>query len=185
MGNYKVTANYKPDAGSGITETSEASSTPVTDDNVTGMSTDKLFLGNQITLPTTEKFYKITAIECKNGATVSGSMVMGACEVDGSPPVDNHFLVLAYTPLTSQSGTSTTQKVNVSTSVVLLGGTKVTGFLTMDNGTGECRYLATSNQKGEKTAYGAQAPPTHDGTSIAWGNTTVQLYLKLYFKGYK
>ncbi len=183
MGNYKVTGNYKPEVA-GLSEQAEASSTPITDDAQSGASDAYIYLGNQITLPTTEKFYKITALECKNGTTATGNMVLLAVVVDAQPPVGTELLVAAYTPLTAQSGTSAVQKVSVQSSLLLAGGAKITGALISDAGSGQFRYETVSSQNVYKIAFGLVSPPIPIDESISWGATTRLQYLKIYYRGY-
>ena len=158
----------------------EASSTPVADDGLTSLASGAIRLGNQITLPTTEEFYKITAVEWKNSTTITGNLIGGVALIDADPPVNVGFLTIAQTPSTAQSGSGSLQKVNVDSGILVKGGTKVTGFIVADNGTATFRRLGVSSRNvGFNITYG-QVPPVSVAT---WLTSTVQLYVKIYFQG--
>jgi len=168
----------------GIDENAEESSTPVTDDAETNSASGLLLMGNQITLPTTSKFYKITAVEWKNGGTVADNIVGIVALVDGDPPVGTEMLVVAYTPITAQSGADAVQKVSVQSSIMLAPGAKLTGGIIFDGATGEFRFDTTASLNSEKTAFGNSSPPIPFDPSIAWNASTIDIYLKIYFRGY-
>jgi len=171
--------NYK----SGIAESLEESSTPVSVDSESTTTDGLLIIGNQITLPTTKKFYRITALGMLNGTAVSGNVQLIAVVVDGDPPVSTEMLVIAYTPITSQSGTSAEQKINTATSLIVGGGAKITGGMLIDNATGKYQYDTISSANANKAAFGLKATPD-PYTQIAWGANTAQPYVKIYYKGH-
>jgi hypothetical protein len=76
----------KATAGSALTESAEASSTPVAGATLTALGSGVRVFAF-FTLPTTEKWYVITGIEWKNGGTVNGNVWCGVERVDANPPV--------------------------------------------------------------------------------------------------
>lgn len=165
----------------GLTFGTEESSTPVTDDTEFNIL-DQYFIGNRITLPTTEDTYIITALECKNGTAVAGNVQMLVTSIDAVPPVETQIFILAQTPSTAQSGTSAVQKINVAGSRLLRGGTTIVAMINSDNVTGEYRVLDTTSQNAFKSRnFGEIEPLYFDDT--AWSaSIRGQTYIKIYFK---
>ena len=168
----------------GIVQQAEESSTPVIRDADTTLTADLLILGNQITLPTTFKFYKITAVEWHNGDTLSGNAIGGVCMVDADPPIGTELLIVAYTPSTVTTSIDSIQRVSVQSSIILSGGAKLTGFIMTDDATGKYGFDTRASANASKAAFGFSIPPIPLDESIAWGTSTAHMYLKIYFVGY-
>ncbi len=165
-----------------ITETAEQNSTPVTDGADFTVTAGHRYYAF-FTLPTTEPYYIITAIEWKNGATVAGNIMAGIDAVDADPPT------LASTPLAclaievAQSGTSTTQKNSFVASNSLRGGTVLGAWVSCSSGTATLREqtgLGSQNQQ-KATAYSA-TPNASENT--AWTTATARKYIKVYYRGF-
>lgn len=165
-------------------EKSEASSTPVTDNAQNFLGDNYLWLGNLVTLPTTDKFYKITALECKNGTVVSGNFAMVALLMDKEPPTSPNIMIVAQTPVTAQSGTSSVQKVNTNHSLILAGGTSICGAILLNNATQTFRGVTISSSNVFKNGY---TFPTTRGApfdTTPWTADTIRAYVKIYYTPY-
>ncbi len=181
MGNYKNTGNYKPSASSGWTLGTELSSTPETDDQETNFQ-NTLYRGNIITLPTTEKYYVISAIECKHGATLNGSVAMCVGTIDAEPPVSTGIVILAHTDSVACANASAVQKVPVEGSQWIRGGMKICGFVHGDGATNTFRLIATGSINNYKAVnFNTVTPLAFNDT--AWTATTNgRAYCKIYYK---
>lgn len=121
-----------------IQETSEDNSTPITDNadfTVTAGTRYYAFL----TIPSTYKFYEITGIEWKNGATVAGNVICGIDLVNANPPT------IASTPLAclgvqiAQSGTSVVQRNSLITNGTFRAGSIIGVWVSCSSGTATLR----------------------------------------------
>ena len=165
-----------------IQEVAEENSTPVTDGaDFTAVAGVRYYAF--LTIPSTYKFYNITGIEWKNGATVSGNVICGIDLVDADPPT------IASTPLAclgmqvAQAGTSAVQRNSLLTNTTFRAGSIVGVWVSCSSGTATLREqtgLGSQNQS-KATAYSA-TPGTSDAT--AWTATTARKYIKVYYRGY-
>jgi len=165
-----------------VTETSEANTTPVTDGaDFTAVAGTRYYAF--FTLPSTEKFYLITGIEWKNGATVSGNIQAGVGVIDANPPTLASTPQIALGMEIAQAGASVIQRVSFVSSELIRAGTICGAYVSCSSGTATLREqtgLGSQNQS-KATAYSA-SPPTSDNT--AWTTATARKYLKIYFRGY-
>ncbi len=177
MGNYKVTANYKPE-GAGA-ESAELSSTPITDDANFGIIDRDYY--SLFTLPSTEDWYIITAIEWKNGATVAGNIMCGVRKVDAAPPTRSSTELVAWGEAIAASGTSTVQKNSKISSTVIRKGTLLGAFIAQSNSSQVFRGVDTTNVNRTNTR--AYSTGLLVSQVIAWNLDNVEAYIKVYYRG--
>jgi len=175
-----VNKKYVDDNEVGITESAELTTTPVVDD------TDQSFSSGTrhyvfFTLPATYKFFQITDIEVKSGAAATHDIVCGVDLVDANPPVIPSTALLCQTR-TQTVVADTTYKLPCS-SPMIRAGTIIGAFVVKD-GAGNMRVLAgePSIFRNRGGTYNA-AIPNEDAN--AWALATLQVYLKIYYRGYK
>lgn len=167
----------------GVTYGTEASSTPVSDDDETTLTDNSVYITSLVTLPTAANGYVVTYLEWKNGLTVDGNVRAGLMEVDADPPTVDAARVLCITPETAQSGVSSVQKVRVVPDLILPAGVSVMPFLQLNGGTSPTyRFLARTVQNAVKAvgAFPFWLPFADESTT--WTTSTVELYLKVYYK---
>jgi hypothetical protein len=167
-----------------LTETSEASSNPITDDGSTtitpGVSTQRMF--DTFTLPSTEKFYIITGIEWKNGGTVSSSSQCGVSLVDNVSPSSPNTAEVAWGMPITNSGANSVQRNSAVTSTPIRGGTVCAVWVQAGGTTHIYKGSAVSSINAKKTiTFGNQTLVD----TTAWATMTSQPYLKVYYRGYK
>ncbi len=108
-GKALVSNGTSPIWADALQESAEASSTPVADSaQVLALPTTTRFF-DFVQLPTTEKFYTITGIEWKNGATAAGGTISGVVIVDQIPPVMTGTPTVAVGQFTPNSGAGAVQ----------------------------------------------------------------------------
>jgi len=166
-----------------ITETAESNTTPITDNaDFTAVAGNRYYAYH--TLPTTEKFYIITGIEWKNGATVNGNVISGIDRIDANPPTIDNTPLLALGQQVAQAGTSAVQRVSIVSSSLIRGGTIIGAWVSCSSGTATLReQTGLSSQKQYKaTAYNA-TPDFAENTVFA-AAVTVRKYVKIYYRGY-
>lgn len=165
-----------------VGESAEQSSTPITDnEQLATIQGGKFYVF--FTIPATYKYVFITALECKNGLTVSGNVQMGVETVDANPPVDKSSRLHAFTPPTAQAGANLTQKITVAHSIPIKGGKIVGAWLAIDNATGALRFVETAAVNSEK-ATGFTFGSPNDVDNNAWVSQTHSPYIKIYYVGY-
>jgi len=139
-------------------------------------------------LPGTAKFFKITAVEWKNGAVVNGNTIAGVCQVDryttALGPIGTQVRIIGYTPLTANVGASQIQRANLQGSVILAPGTQLCGFVITDSATHTFRFIVATGGNRQKLAYGTTSPPKPLEESIVWATSGSDFYFKIYFQGY-
>jgi hypothetical protein len=172
--------------GDALQETTEGTNTPVVDNisMAAGGTTNRLF--QFFTLPITEKLYVITGIEWKNGSTVAGSTICGAVFVDGIPPTNPAVPTVAFGQLTANSGTNATQRVSQIVCQPIRGGTPIGIFVQSSTNSQTYRALSTNSINNRKT--GITFPTGGDVANQennAWVANTTNIYLKVYYRGYK
>ncbi len=111
-------------------------------------------------------------------------IVLNIIEIISVSAVGKEVLIVAYTPITAQSGTDVVQKINTDFSYIISGGAKLTGFHIPDNATGVYAYDTISSANAYKSAYGHQIPIKMAEDTISWTAATSQFYIKIYYKGY-
>ena len=165
-----------------IADPIEANSTPVTD-NADFTATAGTRYYAFFTLPTTEKFYLITGIEWKNGASVAGNITAGLDNVNANPPTLAAVPLIASGQEVAQAGVSSVQRVSIIASSLIKGGTIVGIWLTCSSASATIREITGQGSQNQQkaTAYSADLP-TQDNT--AWTTATARKYLKLYYRGY-
>jgi len=165
-----------------LQEVAEASTTPVTDDGVfTSVTTNRYYA--YFTLPSTEVFYKISAIELKRGTGSSVDVSVGVDLVDANPPVLTSLPCVALGRGTLTG--SETLKIPLEHSSFIRAST-VCGawFESISN----VEYRALTGQ-------GAANYSIADGIGsgvvllqinpASWTTQTFRPYIKVYYKGYK
>lgn len=161
----------------------EASTTPVADDseNAGSVQTGKRYAF--FTLPTTEKYYKITGIEWKNGTVVGGNVFAGVEYVDASPPVLANTLRAASMQPIAQSGTNAVQRGSVISSEIIASGTTLGVYFISDSATAKFRFLANQSSSNRLKAAVSGTVDYSNGDSTAWTSNGSPFYLKVYYRG--
>lgn len=134
------------------------------------------------TLPSTEKFYKITKVEWKNGTTVNGNITCGIELVDANPPTLASTPLLGVTQEVAQAGTSTIQSSAVVSCKPIRAGTLIGVWVCGSGATGKIFYTTGGATNDRKLITYTASPTTNDTT--AWGASGVKIYCKIYFRGY-
>lgn len=157
-----------------------AANTPVAGGNdTTAGNTNRYY--TFFTMPgSANDLYIITALECKNGSAVASTIIMGVDYVDANPPTLANTTTLACTPVTSQSGTSAVQKVNVLTSMIIPGGTVVGAWVVSASASTAKIGTTTVGAKNCQRAIAQAAPAWSHQT--AWTSATEEAYVKVYVK---
>src|SRR3990167_8282998 len=104
----------------GFFETTEQNTTPISDNaDFTVVAGTRYYAF--FTFPTTEKFYIITEIEWKNGATAAGNVICGVDIIDADPPTIASTPLAALAAQVAQSGASSIQSSSFVSSRVFKG----------------------------------------------------------------
>ncbi len=163
-------------------EQAEAASSPVADNTNTALGTG-IRVYAFFTLPTTERFYIITGIEWKNGATVAGNVQCGVDLIDANPPTLAAVPLAAHGQELAQAGASGVQRNSRIVSRPIRGGTLVGIWFVSNSTTATFANLTgQASQNQQKAIAYTNNPPNQDAT--AWTAATVRYYAKLYFRGY-
>ncbi len=164
-----------------VAEASLTNNSAAAVDLTVAATADRLY--TYFTLPTTEKLYKITGIEWKNGTSVAGNTQCGAHLVDASPPVGTNIVLCAVGQAAANTGSGSVQRVSIINAPLMRGGTIIGVYLQCDDVTHQYRSVtlgaSIKNRKGVTLTF---APTTQDVTS--WTSTTKGIYVKLYFTAY-
>ena len=134
------------------------------------------------TLPTTEKFYIITAMEWKTGAVVGSVKQMGVDVVDANPPVSPATQLVALSVEGGYGPINSIVRTDSITSEAIRGGTILGAWINQASAVDLKYDTGLANQNRQKVQTYTSQPPTQE--VIAWTATTYQLYLKVYFRGY-
>ena len=177
-----TTWNQHQQFATNLALTSEANTTPVTDNADFTVTAGHRYYA-YFTLPSTEKFYQITGIEWKNGATVAGSVISGIDYVYADPPTNAEVILGAIGQVTSASGASSVQRVSTVLGHFFPASTVLGVWVSCSSSSHTLREqtgLSSQNQS-KATSY-----TTNPGLSesTAWTATTARKYLKVYYKGY-
>jgi len=179
--NTKASPTFTKRTGFGLG--TEQSSTPITDDTQVGGNNNFRHYSEVITFPTTEEFYIITGIEWKNGLTVAGNVLCGVDYVDTIPAVSVNVIAVAITSSIAQSGVSSIQRNSVIRNYQLIpGGAKVSAWINMSSSSGLVRRRTRTSGNVRKTETFTTTPAVID--TGAWTASVIDMYLKIYFKGY-
>lgn len=165
-----------------LKETAEANSTPITDNADFTVTAGHRYYAFY-TIPSTEKFYIITGIEWKNGATLAGNVTAGVDVVNADPASSASVPLISLGAEVAQTGTSVIQRMSQIMSKPIRAGTIVGVWVSCSSSSAKLREqtgLGSQNQQ-KATAYSA-SPGTQDTT--AWTTATARKYLKLYYRGY-
>jgi hypothetical protein len=158
----------------------EESSTPVTDDtDVTGLTA--LFFV-PFTLPTTYKFYRITAIEIKNGTSVAGNVKCGAWTLNANPPTVANNFNLACTLVTAVTGANGVQKIPTAKSELIPGGTLLGIYAQFSDSTTHFRVLGGQTSASYEKLIAYSTTFAYEDLS-AYTATTYRIYAKVYYQG--
>lgn len=163
------------------TEQAEQSNTPVSDNGDTTIGTSTTYF-TFYQMPSTYKWYVCTGIEWKNGATVNGSITGMVYATDGNPPSQAAINLLATTGTIVQSGTSTTQRSSVvGATCIIRGGTNLAIGFSTGSATATLRTLSGQASQNRTKASALLAPTTN---STAWSTGTLDVYGKIYYRGF-
>ena len=175
---------YTGYTGPGITIAAEENTTPVTDDaGPAGLNTVKFYAF--FTVPSTYKYYEITGIEWKNGATVNGSIGCGVDFIDPNSPTNPSNVTVSNVCIglnTTQTPINSVQRnSNISPNWVRAGKT-LGAWISFSSNTATARFqTGLSSVNIQKTVPYTTTPPYTDAT--AWGANTSHIYIKVYLKG--
>jgi hypothetical protein len=162
--------------------TAEASSNPVADDGTTITQAATTRYYTFFTLPSTEKFYLITGIEWKNGATAAGTGTCGIALVDANPPSLAGACAAAWGIPVANSGTNSIQRQSNIISMPIRGGTIVGAWLESTGTTQTYKGSTVGSANNKRTETAGTINPID---SSAWVASTTQPYMKIYYIGYK
>lgn len=176
----RFTDDWHPLAKSGaaLTESAEANSTPVAGGSTTAPGAN-IRRYAFFTLPTTEKWYIITGIEIKNGATISGNVYCGVDLVDANPPSSDFTKLVAWGGF-PHSGISVVQRFSLIGSTPIRGGTVLGVWFAPDSATATFAYTVVSSTPNSKNVTASSLPLVE---SAVWANSVNQFYLKCYYRG--
>lgn len=165
-----------------LTESAELASTPVTDTADFTMATTETYTAHY-TMPSTHKFYLITGIEWKNGATVAGNIRNAVYKIDADPPSSASTTQVCAGGTTNQSGTNAVQRNSIVTSRPVRAGDVVSIMVTSSSASSTMRQsTGASSQNQQRTV--ALAINNTSGDNTSWTAQTVRTYLKIYYRGY-
>jgi hypothetical protein len=162
-------------------EQAEASSTPVAGATSTAVGAG-IRLYSFFTLPTTENFYIITGIEWKNGTVVNGNTTGGVDIVDANPPVLSSTILATISAELANAGTSSVQRQSRVIGHPIRGGTICGVWVYTASATQTYGTTVVSSANNRKSVAYTAAVPNQDVT--AWTASTVQGYVKAYYRGY-
>lgn len=166
--------------GAALTESSEASSATVAGATSGTPGADVRWY-EFFTLPTTEKWYIITGIEWLNKGTVAGTIRCGVSVVDADPPVAAGEALAAWAGPVAQAGTNAAQRVSITASVPIRGGT-VLGVWFVSNSAASTMGKTTGLPSENRKKNIASASPNLEDAS-AWVADTEGYYIKAYYRG--
>jgi len=136
------------------------------------------------TLPTTEKFYIITALEWKNNVISGGaSVISGVDLVNAIPPTLNSTPLVALCQARVQSGPGLTQKVTTVFSNPIRGGTILGAWLNISLGTNASVYRTVVSSREQRKAITYNETPDYSDNT-AFTNDTEEVDIKIYYRGY-
>ncbi len=162
-------------------EQAEAASTPVA-----GATSTVLGVGIRVysffTLPTTEAFYIITGIEWKNGTVVAGNTTGGVDIVDANPPVLAPTILASLGAQVANAGVSGVQRQSRVVGSPIRGGSICGVWVYTDSATQTYGTTVVTSANNRKAITYTPAAPNADVT--AWTASTVQAYVKAYYRGY-
>jgi len=163
-----------------LNESAEASASDGAQTSSAGVNGTRMY-GFE-TLPTTEKWYIITGIEWKNGATVSGNVMSGVDLVNANPPTVNNTQLVATSIPVAQSGTNAVQRTSQIVSMPIRGGSVIGMWFNQDNNTGTVGYGTVTSLNHQKIESYTSNPTVTNTAS--WGAGTTQRYTKVYYRGF-
>ena len=164
-----------------IVETSESNTTPITDGADFTVTAGHRYYAF-FTFPSTEKFYIVTAIEWKNGASVSGTIMSGVDAVNADPPTNVSTPLAALGIELSQTGTSVVQKNTRIASSIFRAGTICGAWVSCSAATTLREQTGLGSQNQQKATSYAANPYLSEGT--VWTAATARKYIKVYYYGY-
>ena len=168
----------KATTGTALTESAELNNTPITDDTDVAIGANTLVISKAITMPSTEKYYFITGLEWKNGATVNGSTTPSLWRRDD---VSGGWVLLAWGEATVNTGASAVQRVSLTSSSMIRAGTVVRMGIHTGSGTHTYRELNISaNGVVQSLTYTVNPP---NGILESGSTAADDIYAKIYFRG--
>ena len=157
-----------------------AGNTPVAGGNDTTAGSTNRYYTFFTLAGTSNDLYICTALEPKNGSVVSGNLLCGLDVVDANPPTLANTTTVACTAVTAQAGTSAVQKITVSHSDIIRGGTLLGAWVVSSSAATGKIATTTVGAKNCQRAIAQAAPAlTHQ---TAWTSATEEAYVKAYFK---
>lgn len=165
----------------GMLESAELSNVPTAKDTGDTLVNFRKY-GESLTLPTDYKFYKITGLEWDNQGAVLGDILAGVDLVDAVSPVSPHTRLVALAKKTTQSGISIKQRVSDLWSLLIPAGAIIKPFASSSS-TNNIGFVTVASVNNQKAITYTDNPALSETT--AWTASTLQLYLRIYYKGYK
>lgn len=131
------------------------------------------------TIPTTYKFYVITGLEYRAGAT-PGNVLMGVDIVNANPPTLAHSMLVALARQHTGSALNTLYRVNEISSKIIRGGT-ILGYW--------CQGAAGGAMQGNNLAGGYYKNDSYDATpeyanATAFTSGVEPPSMKVYYRGF-
>jgi len=165
-----------------ISETTETTTTPITDDtNHDAVAGTRYY--QFITLPTTDPLYIITNISWKNGTNQAGTIISGVDLIDADPPTVASTPLLALGLEVTQSGADQNQSCGYVSSNMIRGGSVIGVWVACSSASADLRKVTgtSQNQRKAVAAY-TSSPSASDST--AWTATTDKYNITCTYRSY-
>lgn len=133
------------------------------------------------TLPTTEDFYVITKMEWYNGASIAGNILCGVDIIDAIEPILDPTPLVALSREVAAAGTNQIQSTSAIVSSAIRGGTKI-GCWVMGSANTNLGYTTPTSPPARKDTVYTQIQPSVN--VVGWTQQALEIYLKIYFRGY-
>lgn len=157
---------------------SESNTTPITiGGSTTGFNT-RVWLGKLETLPTTSKWFVMSAVGIWNGGVANGNGRVGIAVVNAEPPTNTNFLTVSQSVSTALSGINQEQKILVD-SMWLRGGTRFVPFLEIDSATHAIGYKVSASQSRNFSHTYGNLPSI---LTVVYSANVTEIYTKAYYR---
>lgn len=167
--------------------TAEFTNSPVADDTDFGIVANTLRVyGQAFVLPATSKFYLITGLGWKNGATITDTLFCGLEKIgiNTVPPTETALELVGYSTNIAQVGASAEQKNTAITQTRPLGkGDVVIGYIGSTTGTGTVRGLTVAAENSQRAITDVKAFPQWKPVT-AWTAAVARYFMRYSFTGY-